>query len=148
MSLAIRPLTVEHLDEMADIGAEFASEANLSYHPEVMKASIRELFKSVNTAGWGMFDGDVLVGGLLATKTTEWFSTQTIAHEFFWYVCKEYRGRRESLALFHAYMEWAKDADKIRMAHFPGLSLGVERLYEKYGFTLFEQTYERKSWQQ
>lgn len=88
----------------------------------------------------GMFTDDGLVGVLIALKVPQILTTAWLAQEMVWWVKPTHRGCRESLQMFDAFEQWAKD-QKVYAISVANLTDGNDTLvkfYEKRGYRNIE----------
>ena len=147
MTSTVRIATTDDIFDLLVLAREFSREA-----PEMHKwdrdkteAMLLSAIQNDNTCVFVLVDeSDEIHGGLVGTITEPFMSHRKVAIELAWFVSKEVRGNRASLALVKNFEEWGKahGANNILMADIQGIAdLGT--LYKRMGYEVVETTYSK-----
>lgn len=143
----VRPLTVEEIPSLADMGAQFYAEGNLPgrFVPEVFVATWNTLYSLGVAEILGLFrdDGELLgvLGGIVSPDPND---GDLVAMEMFWFVRKEARGR--GLLLIDAYEKWARarGAKRAMMGLLKALAPEVlQKTYLRRGYSERETQFQK-----
>ena len=148
----IRFATAKDLDAVEPLGRKFFEEAK---HPGTWNGEHwKQTWSRVMELAGGFVllweeDGK-LVGFLGGMLSQDPFSGEHVASENFWFVDPAHRKGLGAIRLLAAFEQHAKSAgcDRIYMVHLASLTPGaLERLYQRRGYELVEQTFRKNLWQ-
>lgn len=142
---------MDDIPVMVELGMEFFNFTELSKITEYDPESAAQTFKAMIENEMSMIllidiDGKV-VGGAGAVLAPFYFNLNHLTgQEFFWFVSEQYRGSRESIRLFNALEDWAKEkgARSFFMIALRCNYDAVKRVYELKGYLENETNFVRR----
>lgn len=144
----IRRATAGDIPEMVQLGTEFHAEylaGPIPYDPHSASAFLREMVHRPE-AGIFLIDHNLEVRGMAAAVIAPVFLNfhHKSASEMFWFVRKAHRKTFDSLRLFKALEDWAREQGATTMTMIAlATNPGVSAIYERRGYKLQESNYVR-----
>lgn len=141
----IREARLDDLVDFLRLGRQFAALAGEPFDRESLVQHVEWIIEGENTVAFVFDDEQVGIIGIVAGIyfPTFWDSEHISASELWWFVDSEFREAGVGTALMDALESWAMDrgANRLSMMLIADIAPGVEKIYEKKGYTLREQTY-------
>jgi GNAT superfamily N-acetyltransferase len=142
----IRLGTLEDIPALLDLGEQLYKES--PYKGTIDRRKMRaHLERAVIEKGQYLvlisYDGDKVVGGLVAYAYQPVFSNDWIAIEVFLYVEKNYRASTRGVDLVEAFEYWGKatGCQAVQFGVLTGFPKALEKLYERRGGEMTERLY-------
>lgn len=80
--------------------------------------------------------------GFIAGQATKFpFGKDMLASEIAWWIDPDSRGENKGIKLMHAFEYWAKNVAGCKFISMTSLDKGVESVYKKNGYKLYERAY-------
>lgn len=134
--MSIRKLTASDIDELFGLITKMVSEAEFSQAaPEVKK--IRKMFDLPNTAAFGAFQNDKMIGFIAGIYGEYFFSCKKRVADLGFYVLPENRGSKEAIRLIKELESWAKslNVDDLCLGQTTAVNIEkTQKFYEKMGY--------------
>lgn len=142
----IRPLTIDELPLCVPHGAAFHREMGLpgTFIPDIWLENWRAFLERYRAVVLGLWDGEMLVGGLGALITPDLSDGRMSATEMFWFVDSAHRKGRGAIKLVKTFEAWAaaEGAVETRMCHMSGTrDESFDHVYRALGYELLEVSY-------
>lgn len=127
-------------DDLWPLFKEFLAASPYAGYP-MQEEAILEILASAHT--WVLTADDKPVGYIVCgfLEHHPYLGTTLIAHEMFWWINPEHRGKGNGLKLVKKFLDWAKEikAEHITMGSMSTLDL--DEFYTSLGFVKTEQAY-------
>lgn len=139
----MKQLTAQEVPLMYPGGRMFLEEAKFPapFSEESFGRTWRTLIVASLGEVWASMEDGKIVGAIGMAFLEDTFTGVPTAFEQFWWVHPDHRQSRLGLELWHKFEERARERGSKRMVMVHLASLNLQRMFEKRGYRLAEQTF-------
>tara|TARA_E500000305_G_C3977431_1_gene215033 strand:+ start:334 stop:780 length:447 start_codon:yes stop_codon:yes gene_type:complete len=147
----IKFIEEKDIDDVLNLGKEFHNESSIfnvyKWDENKSRNFISKIIKNKDKCGILAYNGDELVGMILGSIQTFYFSNEKSLDEYFIYIKKEKRGTKLVFKLLTEWVEWGKqfNVSDVWLKSTTGIkSKKTNKLFERLGFKQVGSMFRRR----